>query len=714
MQFFLSAAAAAALLLAACSIPDSQFEATSGDAGPDGAGAVLAIMPSATQLELAENGTAELTIALSQAPSAPLTVTVAADAAKLALGQPSYTFTPESFAEPQRLALTALPDADADLDHVELTLSASDVTGVAAVTVTAAISDDDTLQLATNIGAGGVVSINEAGSTTVRVHLTARPRSDVRVEALVAAGPVTVTGPTSRTFTPENYDVDQVFTFAAAADANVSPEDLALTLRGPGLPDVVATLRTVDDDTLNLLVAPSTLEVTEQGAAGIVAVSLTQQPATDVVVTITTTTGKAAVSPTQITIPRDTYSTPRNIEVTGRDDADVANASDTVRFNAAGLTERAAAITILDNDTQQILVDLPSNPLAVTEGGSATFNVTLRYQPSADVVLAVSSLATGVATVSTSSLSFTSTNYNQPRAVTVSGTQDGNLTPNSTSVRLLDNQSGLVTQVAVAVADNDTQAFVVTPSTLLIPEGQTRTFDVSLAFDPGGTVTGTVVSSDAAALPVSPATLSFSSATYATPIRVTVAPPVDADTTDETAAITMSGCGAPANATVNATVDDGTTLLQYGWPTPFPDTALLARFVVVAYKIRVTTTSPLDSFGIWVPAGGNDYRLALYSNANAQPSGLIASMPARRTLAGGFNTADLTPDVSVPAGDYWLVIRLAQNSAVGISAAAVTGTQCVRASNITNLDDPWPTAFGQSFCSEDRLPNLWINNYVQP
>jgi hypothetical protein len=701
-------AVAVALSAAACAVPDSQFEATpDGNLGGPG-GSVMAIVPSATSLTLDEGGEAMLTVTLSQPPAAPLRVTITTPSAKLALGQPELTFTAENYATPQQLAVTALADADTAAETAELTLSAPDV---ARVTVTASVRDDDTLQILTNIGAGGVITINETGAATVRVRLSAQPSADVRVEALVAAGPVSSNGPSSRIFTAGNYDVDQTFTFAAADDANIVTEDVALTLRAAGVPDKVATLRAVDDDVLNIVVAPSALEVTEQGSAGVLNVSLTQQPPADVTVQITTTTGQATVDLSQVTFTPQNYATARRVEVTAPGDLDIADGSDTLRFTATGLTERTAAITIRDNDIQQILTDA-ANPHLVAENGTAAFNVTLRYRPTTDVVVSVTSLASGVATVTPGVLRFTSTNYNQAHPVTVRGSDDNNLAPSTTSIRLAEASLATV-DVPVSVSDDDTQRFVLSATTLSVPEGTTRTFDVSLAYDPGTSVTCTVVSSNPASLPVSPATLSFTSASYATPVRLTVAPPVDANNVSETATITMSGCGAPTAAAVAATAADGTVLLQYGWPTPFPASVSIPNGMVIAYKVSIAATSKLDSFGVFVPAASGDFRMALYAN-NGAPTTLVAQMPARRPLSNGSNTADITPDPVIPAGDYWLVLRVGQSTAVGSSAAGVTGTQCLRNVELPNLDDPWPSSFGASSCTTDRLLNLWINNYSQP
>lgn len=701
-------ALAAAVGLSGCSIPDSQFEAVDGGELPGGP--TLSIVASSTALEVAEAGEVELRVSLSQPPAAALKVAVATPSAKIALSASELSFAPETYDQPQRLVVTALPDPDTAAEHAEITLSAPQVSSVV---VGASVNDDDTLLIATNVGAGGMVTINEGGTATVRVHLTAQPAGDVRVEALLAAGPVSVTGPASRTFTRDNYDIDQTFTFAAADDANIVAEDVALTLRAADVPDKLATLRTADDDTLNILINPSTLEVTEDGAAGSIDVSLTQQPPADVTVTITSATGQTSLSAASFLFTTANYNRVQKLQVTGRDDNDTAPGADTIRFNAPTLTERTTSVTIVDPDVQQLLVEA-ATPLPVAEGGEATFSATLRYRPTADVVVAVSSLNPAVATALAPNgvLRFKPTDYNLPHVVTVRGTEDNNLAPNTTSIRLAETELGN-RDVGVSVADNDTQRFLVTETALGILEGTSKTFDVSLAFEPGGTVTGSVVSSNSNALPATPGTLSFNNATYNQPVRITVSAPVDANDVSETASITMSGCGAPATASVAATAMERTQVRQYGWPTPFANTIAISQGTLISYRVHVDDSSMLDSFGIFVPAAVGDFRMALYSNVNNLPGALVAQMPVRRALANGSNTSDITPDVALASGDYWLVLRVGQQTAVGYSDAVVTGMRCIRQVDIPNLDDAWPSSFGPANCGTGRLLNLWINNYFQ-
>ncbi|HEV8292471.1 MAG TPA: right-handed parallel beta-helix repeat-containing protein, partial [Tepidisphaeraceae bacterium] len=67
----------------------------------------------------------------------------------------------------------------------------------------------------------------------------------------------------------------------------------------------------------------------------------------------------------------------------------------------------------------------PTSPLQTSEtGGTATFQVVLSTQPTANVLVPISSSNTGEASVSSSVLTFTTANWNLPQTVTVTGIDD--------------------------------------------------------------------------------------------------------------------------------------------------------------------------------------------------------------------------------------------------------------------------------------------------
>lgn len=702
------------LLLAACSIPGSNFSASpdSGATGDDQPSKVLAIVPSATAVELDERASKDITVALSQPPAAPLTVALSTQSTALGISTPTLTFTPANFDQPQTVSLAGLADPDTSDAHADVVLSAA---GVDTVTIAATVHDLDRVAIVTS-GASPLM-IQEGSSVTVNVHLSAQPAGDVSVAAVLGAGPVTVS-PANRVFTASNYDADQTFTFSAPPDANTVAEDQTLTFRATGVPDKVLAIRDIDIDVQTILVDvhPSNATLTEQGATVTLDVSLSRQPSSDVVVSVSTTTGAAHVNVTDMTFHPGDYSTKKTITVDGPADTDTADNSDTIKLHATdpdhggAALDRSVPVTIKDDDTQRILSDAPV-PLVVNENTTVTFAARLAFKPSSNVTVSVVSQDAGVATASPGTLTFTPTDYDQAHTVTVRGVHDNDLVAASTAVRLSQASIGN-TDVAVNVPDVDRQAIVLSTATLSVPEGTARTFDVSLMFDPGGPVTVSLASSNGA-LVLDRASIGFTSSTYSTPIRVTVNAPVDSNATAESSTITVSGGGAASAASLTATVAEATVVQRWGWYDPFQATLPIGMGTVVAYKLDVGAVASIDSFHTYVPTATGEFRMALYTNVNEQPGNLVAEMAASKVLTNGVNDALIGVNPTLTDATYFLVIRFSQTVNIGYAPVGTTGRQCLRNFGIPSITSPWPSPFGASSCTQDRLMNLWITTHHQ-
>jgi len=110
--------------------------------------------------------------------------------------------------------------------------------------------------------------------------------------------------------------------------------------------------------------------------------------------------------------------------------------------------------------------------------------------------------------------------------------------------------------------DGGVQALVASTASVQVAENGSTTFSVRLAAQPLASVTVNVASSDTTAASVSPATLTFTPANYATPQTVTVNGVDDIDTANESVTVTLSAPGAiPAIAsrTVAVAVTDDDT-----------------------------------------------------------------------------------------------------------------------------------------------------------
>jgi Ca2+-binding RTX toxin-like protein len=188
-------------------------------------------------------------------------------------------------------------------------------------------------------------------------------------------------------------------------------------------------------------------------------------------------------------------------------------------------------ITITDNDPAGITVT-PTTGLVTTEaGGTATFTVVLDSQPTADVIIPISSSNTAEGTASPASLTFTSANFNTPQTVTVTGvddlTVDGNIAYNiltGAATSTDTNYSGVdATDVAVTNTDNDSAGVTIAQSggsTNVTEGGATDSYTVVLNTQPTSDVTITL--NTGTQLTSSPSTLNFTTANWNTAQTVTI------------------------------------------------------------------------------------------------------------------------------------------------------------------------------------------------
>ena len=171
----------------------------------------------------------------------------------------------------------------------------------------------------------------------------------------------------------------------------------------------------------------------------------------------------------------------------------------------------------------------PTSGLITSEiGGEApTFTVVLTSQPTANVVIGLSSSDTSEGTVSPVSLTFTSANWNTPQTVTVHGVNDvvddGDITYSIVTAAATSGDpaySGMnPSDVSVTNIDSDTAGFFVTPiSGLTTTEAGGRAhFTVVLNTQPSADVTIALSSSNPSEGTVSPASLTFTSDNWNTP-----------------------------------------------------------------------------------------------------------------------------------------------------------------------------------------------------
>ena len=502
----------------------------------------------ANPLAVGEGASTTFGVRLAFRPAASTVVFVSSMATGVATVAPgSLTFTTANWDQFQTVTVSGVEDIDVAGNAATVRLQS----GTFITDVPVSVGDNDTQDI---VLASTPATITEGGTATFTVRLAYQPAANTVVSIGSSDAAVGVMTP-SVTFTPANYATPQTVTLNAPADVDVIAETSTITASSPGLTSRSFNVTVNETSVIQILPSTSSLSVTEQAAGQPFTVTLSNPPASSMTVNIASSDAGVTFMPASLTFTTASYMTPQTVTVSGVSDDDVAAGGATLTLSATGATSGTVTVTVVEDDVQSI-VENAANPLVVGEGASATFGVRLAFRPGASVMVGVSSLGTGVATVSPASLTFTTANWDQLQTVTVSGVEDVDVALSSTTVRL---QSGVMTtDVATNVTDNDTQDITLASIPTTISEGGTASFTARLAYQPAANTVVSIASSDAA-VGVTTTSVTFTPANYATPQPVTLNAPVDIDVIDETSTITVSSTGLPSK-TFNISVDDLTEI----------------------------------------------------------------------------------------------------------------------------------------------------------
>ena len=370
------------------------------------------------EVELATEPTGDVTVAVSSQDSGAVSVT----------GGSSLTFTTSNWDTAQTVQVTGVEDADAADESVVVDLDASGGDyGTVAATVTVSVDDDDSPRL---VLSRSTVPVDEGQIEAFTVELSTAPSSSVQVTAASADTGAVFTSPAPLTFTTTNWDTAQTVQVVAVPDDDAADESVMVTLEATG-GDYEGLTGTVDvevddDETAALVVAPTSLPVTENGTATF-NVELSVQPLVAVTVSLSSDDdGAVSVPSTPLTFTASDWNTAQTVTVSGVPDDDAANESVMVTLEATGGEYQDAtatvAVTVTDDDTEALIVDPLSVPVA--EGASATFAVELATRPERAVVIAAVSADPGAVSVPAPRVTFTSDDWSTAQTVTVSGVED--------------------------------------------------------------------------------------------------------------------------------------------------------------------------------------------------------------------------------------------------------------------------------------------------
>ena len=503
-----------------------------------------------------ENGSATYTVVLDTRPAGTVRVAVGkADGGdpSLTRSPTSLTFTVSNWSTPKTVTVRAADDADstngtATFTHTATSTADSDYNAIIIASVEATEADDDMPGLKLSRTS---VTVSEGRSATYTVALNTLPTGSVTV-AVTASGDSDLTAaPTSLTFTTTDWSRAQTVTVSAAddGDAEDGTATFANTPSGADYASVTGAVVTAtedDNDTAGVTVSPTRLTVNETGSA-------TYTVVLDTLPTAAVTVGVAAsgdsdltVSTAALTFTTGNWNTAQTVTVSAADDVDPDHGTATIAHTASGASEYAdviiASVTATEADDDTPGLNVSTNTLTVTEGGSATYTVVLNTLPPGNVTVTVSRTGDSDLTVSPTRLTFTTDNWNTARTATVSAAEDDDAADGAATIRNRASGSGyggLTAELTATEDDDDTAGVTVTPTELTVNEAGSATYTVVLDTRPAGTVRVAVGKADGGdRLTRSPTSLTFTVSNWSRPKTVTVRAADDADSTNGTAIFT--------------------------------------------------------------------------------------------------------------------------------------------------------------------------------
>ncbi|MYE85083.1 MAG: hypothetical protein F4X31_02410, partial [Gammaproteobacteria bacterium] len=208
---------------------------------------------------------------------------------------------------------------------------------------------------------------------------------------------------------------------------------------------------------------------------------------------------------------------------------------------------------------------LSETALAMTEGGEASYTVSLATQPTETVTVSIAGHAGTDLTLDKTSLTFETSDWSDPQTVNVSAGQDDDASDDTETLALAASGGGYdaAADVSVTVTDDDEPALVLSATTLDVAEGDRAQYSVRLATQPAASVTVAIAGHADTDLTLDKDSLTFGPADWKDPQTVSVSAGQDDDTSDDTAALTHTASGGDYDAKtaeVSVTVEDDDAL----------------------------------------------------------------------------------------------------------------------------------------------------------
>ena len=207
-------------------------------------------------------------------------------------------------------------------------------------------------------------------------------------------------------------------------------------------------------------------------------------------------------------------------------------------------------------------VTISESALTIAEGGSDTYTIVLDTQPTADVTIIMVAVELGYSVRIPSETTFTPSNWNTPKTVTVRTNQDDDAVDESVFIRHIVAQGSAaeyhalsIDDVDVTVVDDDEAGVTISKDRLTIDEGGSGTYTIVLDTQPSADVT-IIISELVLGVAVNPFHPMFTPSNWNTPQTITVGGIQDDDAVDDSVKITHTVAQGSAAEYLGLSIDD--------------------------------------------------------------------------------------------------------------------------------------------------------------
>ena len=391
------------------------------------------------------------TIVLDSQPTGNVTIGLSSnDPGEGTVSPSSVTFTAGNWNAPQVVTVTGQNDnvADGDQTFLIVTGAASSAdgnyNGMAVADVSVTCVDDETPGV-TLVGPFPLRTTEAGGTDTFTIVLDSQPTANVTIDLSSSDPGEGVPASSSVTFTPGNWNFPQTVTVRGVDDfvADGTQSYIIITADAmsadPNYNGFVvddAPARNIDNETPGITVNPTAGLLTNE--AGSVTdtfdVVLDSQPLSNVTIPLTPSDEVTTVA--SVTFTPANWNMPQTVTVTGVDDFEAdgnqtftitVGPSTSVDPSYMGLTGATVNGINLDDETPGFTIVRGTNPNLITNESGSTdfFTVRLNSQPAAGTNAFITfTWDTSEGALSSSTLTFTPSNWDTPQMVTVTGVDD--------------------------------------------------------------------------------------------------------------------------------------------------------------------------------------------------------------------------------------------------------------------------------------------------